>query len=65
MIYAHVIHGRVDNIIVAPDQAIADAVAPPGALSVDVTGLPVGIGWTHDGEDFLPPPPPPEDPAPA
>lgn len=32
---------------------------------IDVTGLPVGPGWTYDGEMFYPPPPTPEpDPEP-
>lgn len=51
--YAIVQNGRVANVILADAQ-------PDGGVNVD--GLPVGVGWTYDGQDFTPPPPPPPPP---
>lgn len=67
-IWAHILGGTVQNIIVADTWDIANAVAPDGIQAVDVTGQSVGIGYTYDGTQFhAPPQPEPElepDPAP-
>lgn len=49
-IYAHVVGGVVQNLIVADALEIAEAVANPGVESVEATGTPAGIGWTYDPE---------------
>lgn len=64
--YAHVVGGVVQNVIVADTWDIADEVASTGVQAVDVTGQPVGIGWTYDAEteEFTAPPEPEPEPTP-
>lgn len=44
----------VQNVIVADTLEIAQAVSTPDALVIEC-GDTAGIGWTWDGEKFIPP----------
>lgn len=56
-IYAQILKGIVQNVIVLNDPSLVPLFQQGFDFLVDVTQNPVSPGWSYDGKNFSPPPP--------